>query len=479
MDFAHPWWPVKVKHPSTILLDFGGPNIAKALHVGHLRSLVIGESLRRIFTIRGYDVISDIHLGDWGLPMGMLIGGLIHKYPNVAAFSVHGNEPIPENLAEQLEVMYPEVVAECKANPARMDEAKQIVSILHQKTNPEWNDPFAEDYKLAWKAIRNASISKIVTNIDRLGTQFTRWNGESTVNDLLTELIDDIEDFTKIDAGATVIDVALPTDKKPMPPLIFKKSDDGYTYAATDLATIWDRLSDGLTKIIYVVDNRQSLHFEQLFRAIKLILPSIKTDLIHAGFGTINGTDNKPYKTRDGGVPTLDWMLDTVVAKAKERTSDPKDAEIIGIGAIKFADLITNRESGYVFDIDRIMALEGKTGPYLQYAAVRLQHILNKVDTSPSRLGGPIEITCEAERDLLLTCANFPEILELAERNLAPNYIAEYAYTLAEKFSTFYKSCYVVDYGVVNKSRVEICLVAQGYLKVCLDLLGIEIPGAM
>jgi arginyl-tRNA synthetase len=496
LNYAHAWWPIRSETPRKIVIDFGGPNIAKALHVGHLRSLVIGESLRRILMYRGHDIVSDIHLGDWGLPMGMLIGELINRDPSLAVPSLYSSyEQIVDDLENRiscfnLEEIYPEVVAACKADPEKMEEAQYITSDLQHIMENKPNDDvlvLGGNTKPIWEAICNMSLKKILLGINRLGATFDLMNGESSVSGLMTEVFEVIEEYTRVDDGATVIDVALPTDKKPYPPLIFKKSNDGYTYAATDLVTIWNRvyyssgniLGSTPDQIIYVVDNRQALHFEQLFRACRVVAPQHYIDLVHAGFGTVNGKDGKPFKTRDGGVPTLDWMLDTVVAKAKERTDDPKDAEIIGIGAIKYADLITHRESGYVFDIDRIMALEGKTGPYIQYACVRIQHILNKVDTSPNRVLGVVEITCDAERELLLTCANFPEIIEISERLLTPHHIAEYAFTLAQKFSTFYAECPVIDGDKTNLSRVEICLTVQGTLKNCLFLLGIDVPSKM
>lgn len=457
-------YPIDVRNDFSqdVLIDFGGPNIAKELHVGHLRSLVIGESLRRILKLRGHNVVSDIHIGDWGLPMGMLIALIMQEYP--------GWPFTMDSRIIDFEKLYPIAVAKCKEDAELMKNAQSAMVSLQ-----------SGERSVIWEEIRKTSLAKIKPSIARLGAYFDEFGGESSVANLMNEVMEAIEDYTQIDNGAVIIDVMEPTDNTKIPPLIYRKSNEGFTYAATDLATIYDRWTSLFCprKVIYVVDNRHDLHFKQLFRAAKKVFPYMDVEFVHTKFGTVNGSDGKPYKTRDGGVPTLDWMLDTAVAKAKERTEDQKDAEIIGIGAIKFADLITNRESGYVFDIDRIMALEGKTGPYLQYACVRIQHILDKVDTSPSRTLGKVKITCEEERDLLVACANCPEIFALAERFLAPNYIAEYAYTLAQKFSVFYASCPVIDNSVVNLSRVEICLTVQGILTRCLYLLGIDIPEKM
>ena len=445
------------------LIDFGGPNIAKALHVGHLRSLVIGESLRRILIARGHNVITDIHLGDWGLPMGMLIDELIRCYPN---FEVNG---LPSNFGLLLETMYPKVVAACKTDPKQMAIARQVASDLQNNINPK--------YYAAWEAIRQASLDRIIPQIKRLGAHFDLWFGESDAQRFIPETLKLLEEHTRIDDGAIIIDVAQENDKKPLPPIIFSKSDDGYTYAATDLATIRNRTHVGSRDrtILYVVDNRQALHFQQVFRAAKW-LPDTNLELVHVGFGTVNGSDGKPFKTRDGGVPTLELLLDAAVAKAAERTTDPENAEKIGVGAVKFADLITHRESGYVFDLDRIMSMEGKTGPYIQYACVRINAIF--ANASSTNKTSEINITHPTERDLLLTCANFHEALAAAESHLSPTFIAEYAFILAQKFSQFYAACPVLNVEE-EPSRRNICAIVGVILSKALYLLGIEIPDRM
>lgn len=447
-----------------IMLDFGSPNIAKALHVGHLRSLVIGESLRRILLARGHSVFSDIHYGDWGLPLGMVIGAI-------------GKEPDSSLSFEQ---MYPIAVQECKDNPDRMAEAKRITVALQQG-----------EYGSVWQKICRASKAEILPQIQRLGAYFDYHLGESSAQNSVESVLAMVPH--RIDDGATIIDVASPDDKKPIPPLIFKKADGGYTYAATDLATIAIRSGVvGFDTILYVVDNRQSLHFQQVFRAAKHLedLPRYRVkELRHIGFGTVNGPDGKPYKTRDGGVPTLASMLDAAVAKASERTPDPASAEIIGIGAIKFADLITQRESGYVFDLDRILAMEGKTGPYLQYAAVRIKSVMamgeypmGHLIEAPS-LADLLPLSLQ-DHELLATCANLPEVIAKAEAQLSPAVIAEYAYTVAQKFSQFYLSYQIVgriggELTKESKCRLAICEITYQTLAQCLNLLGMDIPDKM
>ncbi len=449
------------------LIDFGGPNVAKALHVGHLRSLVIGESLRRILKARGHKVISDIHFGDWGLPMGMLIDRLTWGANGRVGLT---SKNAPNDLAQLLERIYPDVVAECKANENRMASAQAMMVALQE------GDRMAHE---AWIAIRQASLNAVLPQIERLGAHFDLLNGESNSATEIANIEALLQGHIEHDDGAYIIPVARADDKKPLPPLIFRKSDGGYTYAATDLMTIVQRGRYNYDHLLYVVDNRQADHFKQVFRAASHFYSGKMT---HIGFGTVNGVDGKPFKTRDGDVPTLKWMLDEAVAKASERTVDPQRAEKIGLAAVKFADLITTRHSGYVFDLDRIVNPEGKTGPYLQYACVRIGQIVKKV---PPKRNAVIQITHPAERDLLLACAYFPEAVAMAEqyslqedKHFMPSVVAEYAFDLAQKFSTFYQACRVVG-SPEEESRVAICNITALVLMYCLYLLGIEVPEEM
>jgi arginyl-tRNA synthetase len=443
-----------------VIIDFGGPNIAKALHIGHLRSLVIGESLRRILLARGHHVVSDIHFGDWGLPMGMLIAEVLHSYPGFP-------DKRPVGFGHLLERLYPEAVREASA-PDRLLEAHVVASGL-QAGELDW----------VWKVIREESLAVILPQIRRLDAHFDLLLGESDAQPYLATTLKALREHARTDAGATVIDVATPIDAAPMPPLIFQKADLSYTYAATDLATIMMRRQFPNTRrrrtdrIIYVVDKRQALHFEQLFRAARKMMD---IELVHVGFGTVNGLDGKPFRSRDGGTPRLEDVLDAAVTAAIERMNDPDLAEMIGIGALKYADLVTHRESGYVFDLDRFLAVEGKTGPYVQYACVRLRRLLEAAEDQK----GPVMIELPIEREILLTCANFPEIVGLAESKLLPNYVAEYAFTLAQVVSRFYQSCEVLRAeSPLRESRLTICGIAHAVLTRCLTLLGIKVPEAM
>lgn len=451
--------PLLSPSPESFLLDFGGPNIAKALHVGHLRSMVIGESLRRILLARGHTVVSDIHFGDWGLPMGMLIDELITNWTSHFGEKPLDFEDTTDVLGFYLETLYPKVVTACKDDPARMEKAKQAMVGL-QSGN--------EEMLKVWRLIQAASLKEILPQTDRLGAHFDFLLGESDAQSKIGMVESALQDHLWNEDGTLVVDVSRDTDKKPMPPLIFKKGDGGYTYAATDLATLADRSYDN---VLYVVDDRQALHFEQVFRAASHFYQG---KLVHVGFGTVNGIDGKPFKTREGGVPLLADMLDAAVAKAAERASSPEDAEKIGIGAVKFADLITTRHSGYVFDLDRIVEPEGKTGPYVQYACVRIAMILAQKELSNAE----IVISDPIERELLAICAGFPEAIAMAEEKLMPTFVADYAFSLAQKFSQFYAACYVIG-SAEEASRLAICNIVGLVLTRCLELLGIAVPERM
>jgi arginyl-tRNA synthetase len=449
----------QVDHPLKIIIDFGGPNIAKALHVGHLRSLVIGESLRRILIARGHHVISDIHLGDWGLPMGMLIAALQRLYPEFPGV-------IPANFSQVINDLYPQAAQDCVTDPILRTEAQMFTVELQEG-----------HHTAMWEAIRTASLASIKPEICRLGIQFDLEWGEADSRDHIQPLMRILREQMILHTSeeAQVVEITTANDHQPLPPLIFQKGDGGYTYAATDLTTIYMRQQFAPDAIIYVADQRQALHFEQVFRAAQYFNPAIK--LTHIGFGTVNGMDGKPYKTRDGGVLTLSALLDAAVDQVQTRVEDVDLAEIVGIGAVKFADLITQRTSGYVFDLERMTATEGKTGPYLQYACVRIAKILATArDTASATIiiGKPIE------RELLLACANFSEMLILTEQRMMPNGLAEYAFELAQTFSKFYDSCEVLNAKPsIRASRLAICRNVYAILTQCLYLLGIEVPDRM
>jgi arginyl-tRNA synthetase len=478
-----------------IVIDFGGPNVAKPLHVGHLRSLVIGESLRRILASVGHDVTSDVHLGDWGLQMGMLITELELHQPGLPYFDAAFSGPYPSeppvSLAD-LENMYPEAAAACKADAQRLEAARKATAEL-QTGRP--------GYRAVWKHFRDLSLSAQRKDFDELGAHFDLFAGESDADPLIAPMIADLRarGLAVESEGALVIQVAEPGSNQPMPPLLLAKGDGAALYATTDLATIRERVSRlGAQRVLYVVDQRQQLHFEQVFKAARLAgYADAAVRLEHVGFGTVNGKDGKPYKTREGGVMKLANLLAEAIAKAleklnsSERTAQFSDEERavlarkVGIAAVKFADLSSVRTSGYVFDVDRLVSFEGKTGPYLQYACVRISSIIavgveRGVDVSGAT-SGRFHPEHPAERELALECLRFPDAAAAAARTLGPNEIAEYAFELAKKLSKFYAECPVLEGGDANvrSSRLALCNLTHKVLSKALWMLGVDVPQRM
>ncbi|MDQ0473099.1 arginine--tRNA ligase [Labrys wisconsinensis] len=485
--------------PQRILLDFGGPNVAKPLHVGHLRSLVIGESLRRILSAQGHHALSDVHLGDWGLQMGMLISEIRRRWPDLPCFvpdDVPPGPSLPEGSLpldmDDLQRLYPEAAAACKVDPERMAEAREATAALQAGHR---------GYTLLWRALRTISLDAQRRDFDTLEAHFDLLLGESDVQPLIPGMIADLtaRGIAVESEGALVIEVARNSDAKPMPPLLLAKSDGAALYATTDLATILDRMRrDAPERIVYVVDQRQALHFEQVFRAAHRAGFADGVDLVHAGFGTVNGPDGKPYKTREGGVAQLADLLSDAIEKAREQVearergdgeqaSDPIAAEdretlarLVGLAAVKFADLSTYRTSGYVFDPDRMVSFLGRTGPYVQYACVRIGSILRNAEAQ-GYAAGAIAVDAPAERALVLECARFPEVVASAAANLAPNEVADYVFGLAQSFSRFYTDCPVLqaESDAVRASRLALSVLARRVLAKGLDLLGIAVPDRM
>ncbi|MCQ8241148.1 arginine--tRNA ligase [Rhizosaccharibacter radicis] len=481
---------VQQQGAAPVLLDFGGPNVAKPLHVGHLRALVIGESLRRILGAQNIPTVSDIHLGDWGLQMGMLISEIRHRMPALPCFGTDPALPagaLPLDM-DDLQRLYPEAAAASKADPARMAESREATAALQN------GDPGA---RLLWQALRDISLRAQRHDIDRLGAHFDLFLGESDVQALIAPMVAELRGrgIAVESEGALIVEVAEETDAKPMPPLLLAKSDGAALYATTDLATILQRRRDQApSRILYVVDQRQALHFEQVFRAARRAGYADGIDLVHVGFGTVNGPDGKPYKTREGGVAQLRDLLGDAVDKARERlAANPERlpagmddaglgrlAEQVGLAAVKFADLSSFRTSGYVFDAERLVSFEGRTGPYVQYACVRIASILAR-GAAQRFEPGPIAVQAPAERALVLDCARLPDVVASATANLAPNEIADYVFALAQSFSRFYNECPVLaaDGDAVRASRLSLCRLVHRVLSQGLWLLGIDVPERM
>jgi len=471
---------IQQQSAETIVIDFGGPNVAKPLHVGHLRSLVLGESLRRILTAQGHRVIGDVHLGDWGLQMGMLISEALVLWPEMAEDGPWRDRP-PFDM-QTLQELYPRVAAACKADPARMALARAATAELQAGS---------ERHMRIWEVVRRVSLDAQVRDFATLDAHFDELLGESHVQPLIPAMIADLvaRGVAVRSEGALVVEVARDDDESPMPPLLLEKSDGAALYATTDLATILDRRQrHHPSRIVYVVDQRQSLHFAQVFRAAQAAGFAEGIALVHVGFGTVNGVDGKPYKTRDGGVAQLRDLLADALDKARARQTDdavPEEeasalAAAIGIAAVKFADLSTYRTSGYVFDAGRMVSFEGRTGPYVQYACVRIASILEKARREGATAGA-IEVREPTERELVLLCARFPEVVASSASRYAPNEIADFAYDLAQTFSRFYAECPVLaaSSGDERASRLALSSLTLGVLSEALDLLGIRVPERM
>ena len=464
----------RVQAGKNVVLDYGGPNIAKAMHVGHLRSSIIGDTLRRLYGFSGYNAIGDVHMGDWGTPMGMILSEL-----EITGFD---GEITMEMLAE----IYPQASAACKADEVRMELARAATKKLQDGD---------ENATALWRRFIDVSIAGMKKNFDALGVYFDEWKGESDAHPFIAPMVEDLKarNFAVESDGALIVPVKKNDDKKEVPPLILLKSDGAVLYGTTDLATIIDRVkTHDPEKIVYCVDQRQSLHFEQVFRAAQMsaIAAHDKPELIFAGFGTMNGTDGKPFKTRDGGVMRLDDLIEMGLEKARVRLSEANlDASIgdeerediakkVAIAAIKFADLQNQRQSDYVFDLDRMTSFEGKTGPYLLYQAVRIQSLLNKAGDFAE--DGALVLS-EDDIGLARILCECAYQFSAALKAHAPHILCDYAYRLAQEFSSYYARCHILseENEAVRLSRLRLCYMVRAQLVCVLSLLGIEIPERM
>ncbi|HEY8255330.1 MAG TPA: arginine--tRNA ligase [Rhizomicrobium sp.] len=474
----------------TLLLDFGGINVAKPMHVGHLRSSVIGDCLQRLFRANGWQVVSDIHLGDWGLQMGQLISEIGIRGIAPVYFDAGFKGPYPEQspvTMEDLEEIYPAASAACKADPARLDAARRATVEL-QDGRP--------GYRALWRHFVEVSEAGAKREFDALDVHFDLWKGEASVHDRIAPMIADLKarGLAKLDEGALVIEVAQDGDKKPVPPLLLVKSDGGLLYGTTDMATIIERMEEQNPHLIlYVVDHRQHGHFEQVFRAAAKAGITGKAHLEHVGYGTMNGADGKPFKTRAGGVMKLYDLIAMAEVEAKSRLAEqglggdysPEEREAIAkqiaIATIKFADLSNHRTTDYIFDLERFSKFEGKTGPYLQYAAVRIKSILRKARSEEGHQAGVPAIHSPEERDLVLQLLSLGDAMQAAEDKRAPNILCDYAFTLAQNFSRFYAAHHILSETDVTLrgQRLGLCARVLEVMTRTLGLLGIAVPERM
>ncbi|WP_310539534.1 arginine--tRNA ligase [Phenylobacterium sp.] len=484
-----------------ILVDYAGPNVAKPMHVGHLRSSIIGEAIKRIYRFRGDLVVGDAHFGDWGYQMGLIIGAVMDEDPFIKALVEQLNsrkQPVSaeeEKTAfaalhdrvslEDLDRLYPLAAARGKAEIEYRERARRMTAELQAKT---------PGYHLLWRHFARVTKVALERDFHALGVDFDLWKGESDVDDLIAPMVRELDDKGLLvdDQGARIIRVARQGDKRDLPPLLVVSSEGSAMYGTTDLATVLDRKkSFDPDQVLYVVDQRQADHFEVVFRAAYLAGYAPEGSLEHIGFGTMNGTDGKPFKTREGGVLKLNDLIEMTRTKARERLReadlgaelDPDafddTAHKVAVAALKFADLQNFRGTSYVFDLDRFSSFEGKTGPYLLYQAVRVKSLLRKA-ADQGVATGPITVSDPAERDLVLLLDAFDQALTDAYEKRAPHFVAEHAFKLAQAFSRFYAACPIlIAKPVVCSSRLALAATTLRQLEQALDLLGIAAPARM
>ena len=473
----------RVDDPQNLLVDFGGANVAKSLHVGHLRSAVIGESLIRLLHFSGHNVIGDIHLGDWGLQMGYVIEMLRLKDADLPYFKETELDAYPEQAPfdiAKLTALYTQANIKSKADEAFKAKAAQATAELQKGR---------KGYLALWHHIMSVSKADLKKNYDHLQVHFDLWLGESDSQEVIPSVLKRLDEmnFLVESEGAKVVHVATESDKKPMPPCIMQKANGAALYATTDLATIYQRtLDQKLDGIIYVVDKRQDLHFEQVFRVARMshIAPS-SLNLKFIGFGTMNGLDGKPFKTRDGGIMALSDLIEIITKSALRKLEkysqlDSHDEKVqtalkIGVGALKFADLSNQADKDYVFDIDQFTSFEGKTGPYIQYAIVRIVSILNKLSEKGVKTSENFNGETSIEKILMLKLATFSDWVNMATETYQPSKICDYAFDVAQTFNTLYHEVHVLNNSVKRQSELMnlLCLTRE-ILEECLWLLGIE-----
>lgn len=480
----------KEANPKTILIDYGGPNVAKPLHVGHLRSAIIGESVKRIMRFKGNDVTGDIHLGDWGYQMGLIITELEKRQPDLPYFdeSFEGEYPkeAPFTIGE-LEEIYPTASGYAKEHEEYREKALQATYLLQNGH---------KGYRAIWKHIMNVSVTDLKKNYKNLNVEFDLWKGEADAQKYIPGMVEMLKEkgFAHVDEGALVVDVQEEGDKKEIPPCMILKSDGAALYDTTDLATLVGR--EELYKpdeVIYVVDKRQELHFVQVFRCAKkcgIVRP--ETGLKFLGFGTMNGKDGKPFKTREGGVMRLENLIREIDEEMYKKIMDNRTVEeeearntakTVGLAAIKYGDLSNQASKDYVFDVDRFTSFEGNTGPYILYTIVRIKSILGKYQQDSGIIEDLKlqEATNESEKALMLEIAKFNEMINNVYVEIAPHKICAYIYDVANAFNKFYHETKILAEEDAQKKAGYIALLklTKDVLETCIDLLGFEAPERM
>ena len=478
------------KEPKTIVIDYGGPNVAKPLHVGHLRSAIIGESIKRIGRFVGHKVIGDVHLGDWGLQMGLIITELKHRQPELVYFDDNFTGEYPTEAPftiSELEEIYPCASGKSKEDEAYRQEALEATHLLQQGK---------PGYMALWNHIMNVSVTDLKRNYANLNVSFDLWKKESDAQPYIPDMVEMMKEkgFAYEDQGALVVDVKEETDTKEIPPCMLLKSDGASLYTTTDLATIVERMKlFHPDEILYVVDKRQELHFIQVFRcARKTGLVEEDTKLSFLGFGTMNGKDGKPFKTREGGVMRLEnliadideEMFNKIVENRSVRDKDARDtAKIVGMAAIKYGDLSNQATKDYIFDVDRFTSFEGNTGPYILYTIVRIKSILNRYVEEGGNLeaGELLPASNGSEKNLMLQLSGFGSMIESAFEEKAPHKICAYIYEVSNAFNSFYHETKILseENQAQKESYIRLLQLTKRVLETSIDLLGFEAPDKM
>ncbi len=478
-------------HGETIVVDYGGANVAKPLHVGHLRSAVIGESIKRLGSFLGYHMIGDVHLGDWGLQMGLIIEELRDRKPDLVYFDETYTGEYPKEAPftiSELEDIYPTASGKAKEDSSFKERAQDATFRLQNGYAP---------FTAIWKHIMAVSLADLKKNYGNLDVHFELWKGESDAQPYIPGLIEDLEKkgLAYESQGALVVDITEPTDSKELPPCIIRKSDGAALYATSDLGTIIEREKElAPVKYIYITDKRQELHFTQVFRVAKKAgYVKEETPMIHIGFGTMNGKDGKPFKTRDGGVMRLEDLIadidEAVYGRIMEnRTVSEEEAKetsrVVGLAALKYGDLSNQAAKDYVFDLDRFISFEGNTGPYILYTMVRIKSILTKYnDLADKFQGEPVILPAasDSEKVLMLELSKYNEVLETAFIETAPHKICQYVYELSNACNSFYHNTKILseEDKARQASYVQLITLVKDVLENCIQVLGFEAPERM
>ncbi|MCR5546247.1 MAG: arginine--tRNA ligase [Lachnospiraceae bacterium] len=477
----------EAKNPKTVIIDYGGANVAKPLHVGHLRSAVIGESIKRLKRFVGDKVVGDVHLGDWGLQMGLIITELSLRQPDLCYFdeNYEGEYPSePPFTISDLEEIYPTASGKSKEDDEFKAAAMKATAELQQGRR---------GYRALLSHILNVSVTDLKKNYDSLNVEFDLWKGESDAQPYIPDMVEKMkkDGYAYISEGALVVDVKEESDKKEIPPCMILKSDGASLYNTTDLATmVWREKDYQPDEYVYVVDKRQELYFTQVFRCAKKtkIVPE-DTKLTFVGFGTMNGKDGKPFKTREGGVMRLSNLISDINEKMYEKIMENetmsdeearKTAKIVGLSAVKYGDLSNQASKDYVFDIDRFISFEGNTGPYILYTIVRMKSIITKYGSDASSYEIPVAET-ESEKSLQLELAKFNSAILSAYEETAPHKICAYIYDLANAFNHFYHETKILAQEDEAKKGgyIRLLTLTKDVLECCIDLLGFEAPERM